>query len=307
MVKKCKFQCEICTKEYSSIQSLCNHTTRKHGVTTTNKSTKCQHFMLTSMLTCQHKTENNENIDPEITPENTTENKYKCDFCSNTYKYRQSKSRHQLTCDKKTDFESMQNKIIELENKIINLSKVKKSKKLVNSNNNNSNNVNNGVINNITIKFGAEDLSKILTKKDMIKICNKKYASLEESIQMVHFNKDKPELHNVIIKNLKDDIAFIHDGEDYIAKDKNDVISDLIELHLENIEMILDEENENNIRNKIDEKTIKKLEDLRDRLDDENQFKINEKTYDSYRAYKINQIKLLIYNCIKKLKIIMNK
>ena len=273
-------KCNLCNKYYSSKQSLSNHIKNIHK---NNKITS----------------KNNKII---------IENKYKCNYCENIYKHKQSRTKHHKTCkDNKDVITNLQNKVIELENKILKINNSEIAKSINNSNNTNSNNVNNGVINNITIKFGAEDLSKILTKKDMIKICSKKYASIEESIQMVHFNKDKPELHNVIIKNLKDDIAFVHDGEDYIAKDKNDVISELIELHLENIEMILDEENENNIRNKIDEKTIKKLEDLRDRLDDENQFKINEKTYDSYRAYKINQIKLLIYNCIKKLKIIMNK
>jgi hypothetical protein len=141
----------------------------------------------------------------------------------------------------------------------------------------------------------------------MIKICNKKFTAIEESIKMTHFNKNKPELNNVIIKNLRDEYAYIHDGESYIVQDKNDIIADLIELHLDNIEMIINEENENNIRNKLDKKVIDKLEKIRDRLDDESEIKINEKRYENYKSYKINQIKLLIYNCINKLKIIMNK
>ena len=56
---------------------------------------------------------------------------------------------------------------------------------------------------------------------------------------MTHFNKDKPELNNIIIKNLRDDYAYIHDGDEYIVQNKNDIISDLIELHLDNIEMII--------------------------------------------------------------------
>ncbi len=141
----------------------------------------------------------------------------------------------------------------------------------------------------------------------MIKICNKKFASIEESIEMVHLNKLKPELHNVIINNINNDYAYIHDGDNYILQHKNSVIEDLIEIHLSNIEMII-QESDNDIKSKLDHNTIAKLEQLRDRLDnEEDKFKINNKTYDNYKSYKIDQIKLLIYNCIKKLKIIMNK
>ena len=285
------FTCKLCQKQYLSKQSLANHRSLKHRV---EKSAESSHITINS----------HHNVPSENTPENTTKKIYKCNYCPKIYQQKQSKSRHMKTCDKKYKIEDIQNKVIELENK---LAQMNTTNTVNNSQVNNGTIINGPVNNNYTIKFGAEDLSAILSKDDMIKICNKKFTAIEESIKMTHFNKNKPELNNVIIKNLRDEYAYVHDGESYIVQDKNDIIADLIELHLDNIEMIINEENENNIRNKLDKKVIERLESLRDRLDDESEIKINEKRYENYKSYKINQIKLLIYNCINKLKIIMNK
>lgn len=303
----CKFECATCHKQYSSIQSLCNHTTHKHGITTRNKVSKCSPNVDMKMLTCQPN--NHEETKTEIPSKNTSEYNFKCEFCAKCYKSRQSKSRHQKSCINKPNVENMQQKINDLQNITTELqSQIEELKKTPQTTIHNGH-INNGTItnNNITIKYGSEDLSQILSQEDMIKICNKKFSSIEQSIEMVHLNKNRPELHNVIINNLNNNFAHIYDGDKYIVKEKNEIIEDLIELHLDNIEMIISETNDNNIRGKLDQNTIKKLEELRERLDDEEKFKINNKTYDNYRSYKINQIKLLIYNCIKNLKIIMNK
>jgi len=295
------FQCKICEKIYSSKQSLCNHRRFKHKQSNdTQLATNVP--LSTHQVPSQFLSNDSENTSNMI---------FKCNYCDNVYKYKQGKYRHQKVCKfNNTDvITQLKSKVSELENKITQMNT---------TNTTNNGHMNNGTIvngqlnngpvnNNYIIKFGAEDLSAILSKEDMIKICNKKFTAIEESIKMTHFNKNKPELNNVIIKNLRDEYAYVHDGENYIVQEKNDIISDLIELHLDNIEMIINEENENNIRNKLDKKVIERLESLRDRLDDESEIKINEKRYENYKSYKINQIKLLIYNCINKLKIIMNK
>ena len=296
------YQCSICKKDYSSIQSLCNHTSKIHNKTSRGKETKCK-------SNDEKRHQEKLNINNNNTSDDTTNIEYKCKYCPKSYKFRQSRYRHQNNCLHKPTFDAMQTRITELEQKLAQITtpQTQTNNGTINNTINNGD-VNNGTINNnYIIKFGSEDLSTILSKEDMIKICNKKFSSIEESIKMTHFDKDKPELNNIIIKNLRDDYAYIHDGDEYIVQNKNDIIADLIELHLDNIEMIINEENENNIRNKLDKKVIEKLEHIRDRLDDESEVKINEKRYDNYKSYKINQIKILIYNCIRKLKIIMNK
>ena len=301
-----QYQCNICDKFYASKQSLCNHTTNIHKRQSKSSEHKTSVYVSPESVF--------ENISNNTT-NNATIKLYKCKYCDKTYKHKQSRTKHYKTCDKNETnvISQLKTKVNQLEQKIAKINNTKgqiNNGTINNTTNTNTNNgpVNNGTINNnYIIKFGSEDLSTILSKEDMIKICNKKFSSIEESIKMTHFNKDKPELNNVIIKNLRDDYAYIHDGDEYIVQDKNDIIADLIELHLDNIEMIINEENENNIRDKLDNKVIERLEHLRDRLDDESEFKINEKRYDNYKSYKINQIKILIYNCIRKLKIIMNK
>lgn len=282
-------QCIICKKFYKSYHSLCNHRRNIHKVTRSQNEVQVTNF-----------TQSGEAV--SINANNTTK-LFKCKYCDSVYKHHQSRTKHHKKCAKKNDPVSNLNiKINELQSQIEELKKTPQTTI-------HNGHINNGTItnNNITIKYGSEDLSQILSQEDMIKICNKKFSSIEQSIEMVHLNKNRPELHNVIINNLNNNFAHIYDGDKYIVKKKNEIIEDLIELHLDNIEMIISETNDNNIRGKLDQNTIKKLEELRERLDDEEKFKINNKTYDNYRSYKINQIKLLIYNCIKNLKIIMNK
>ena len=288
-MKKSEYQCSICKKFYSTQQSLCNHTRNIHNLTPTLKPSK---KVKNKRTTKSQKVKN----EPCNITTNININDYKCFYCDNTYKYKQSRTKHMKTCDNKlnaTSIESLQQKINDLEKE---MHKLKSNNKTIN------NTTNNGTINNIIIKYGDEDLSKVLSTDEMIKICNKKFSSIEQSIEMVHLNKLKPELQNIMINNLNNGIAYTYDGDTFIAQDRNTVIEDMIEAHLDNIEMIINQENDNNIRNKLDQNTIKKLEELRERLDDEEKFKINNKTYDNYKSYKINQIKLLIYNCIKKLK-----
>jgi hypothetical protein len=142
------------------------------------------------------------------------------------------------------------------------------NKQLINNNTNNNtiNNINNGIINNINntyVKFGNEQLAKLLTHKDMLNIINKQCLCIEESIKTVHFNKNLPEIlnskefkitdseksldysepeyNNIFITNMKDTIAYIFDGSKFILTSKDTVINDLYNSHLENIEQFLDE------------------------------------------------------------------
>ena len=209
----------------------------------------------------------------------------------------------------------------------------KMNKSLLNSNNTTNNNVNNGTINDnkvITnnikiIKFGHEDLGEILSEKEILNILNKKYLSIEESIKAVHFNKNRPEYQNVCITNLrlvrekyllfsnlslsmdiirifikiltcpiKDDLAYIYNGEKFEAISKTMMLNELIDIHTENIEVTL-----GNYKKKLTEKTIDILEKLINKINDDTTEVIDEnncKKFKNYKSYKANDIKLLIYN-----------
>jgi len=164
-----------------------------------------------------------------------------------------------------------------------------------NNNNINNNNINNGnIINNTFIKFGEIDYEKILNSKQIKNILNKQYKCLEESIKLIHFNVDLPEYNNIFITNMKDDIAYVFDGSRFISVRKNEMLNELIDTHVNEINLSLEKN-----KNTLNDKYVTRLEKFLDMLnDDDTKFtdENNNRTYNSYKAYKINSIKLLIYN-----------
>ena len=161
----------------------------------------------------------------------------------------------------------------------------------------NNSNINNGVINNINntyVKFGEVDYEKILNSSQIKQILNKQYKCLEESIKQIHFNDNFPEYNNVFITNMKDDIAYIFNGIHFITVRKNEMLNELIDCHTKEINISLEKN-----KNKLNEKYVTRLEDFINKLNDEHTKFVdhdNQRTYSSYKAYKLNSLKLLIYN-----------
>jgi len=161
--------------------------------------------------------------------------------------------------------------------------------------NNQLNNINNGnIINNTYVKFGELDYERILNSKQVKNILNKQFKCLEESIKQIHFNDQLPEYNNVFITNMKDDIAYVFNGSHFISVRKNEMLNDLIDTHVNEINLSLEKN-----KNKINEYYVNKIEDFLNKLNDDNtKFTDynNNRIYNNYKAYKINAIKLLIYN-----------
>jgi hypothetical protein len=293
------FKCNICNKNYSSQSSLCNHNKKFH---TNNMSNNVNNIS------------NNVNIMSNDV-NNTLSKKYKCDYCYKICNSRQSKWVHQKICKQKNNtidnntinnktlekqFDEFKNTILEIlqkEAKIHPKTLQKINKQLINNTNNSSINngtINNGpVINNTYVKFGNEQLSTLLTHKDMLNIINKQCFCIEESIKTVHFNKKLPEYNNIFITNMKDTIAYIFDGSRFILTSKDTVINDLYNAHLDNIEQFLEE-------SEIPENKYSKITKFLDVLNDDDKYFIdgnnNNKKYSNYKAYKLIAIKNLIYN-----------
>ena len=66
-------------------------------------------------------------------------------------------------------------------------------------------------------------------------------CSIEESIKLIHFNEKRPQLKNIYITNLKDQYAYTFDGYKFIAGLKQDILGELVDNHIENIEMSIEE------------------------------------------------------------------
>jgi hypothetical protein len=130
-----------------------------------------------------------------------------------------------------------QNKEIVKENKELKGSTIIGNNKCTTNNNNtnntnNTNNINN-TLNNINtqnniniVAFGQEDLS-YLSDKICKNICGTGYQSPINLIKEIHFNKDKPEHHNVYISNMKDQYCNVYDGKKWRTDIKEEVIETL--------------------------------------------------------------------------------
>ena len=93
---------------------------------------------------------------------------------------------------------------------------------------------------------------------------------------------------------MKDDLAYVFNGIHFHSVKKNQIINELIDIHTNEINLSLEKN-----KNTLNKKYVTRLEKFLDMLnDDETQFTDNDnkRIYSSYKAYKTNSIKLLIYN-----------
>ena len=227
-----EYQCNICMENFSNINELNEH-----------------------LYDCAFDSAFDSTLDY-----NSESKNLKCNYCNKVYTRIDNLNRH-LTkfCKVKKDIDNqkeiiyqqlleqmkLQNKKMEkiikenkkLQNQITFNNYQNNNKNTYNINNNNINNtqnINQGIINNINrnnikiVAFGNEDLESI--REDVIKsLLHKGFQSVNKTIEYVHFNKNKPENHNVYISNMKDLYAMIFDGEYWNLRDKKEIIDQLFE------------------------------------------------------------------------------
>ena len=294
------YLCNNCNKEYKSYQSLWNHNKRFHIKNNNPMEPNVTNYDTTMSL------------DVTKMSSNVTIKYYECKFCNKNFNHRQNKYYHERNCKNKTDnkneIENLKNTINEMKEQFALILKEKGkmhhktlqkiNNQLNNNNSMNNNNINNGKItnniNNTYVKFGELDYQKVLNNKQIKHILNQQYMSLEESIKQIHFNEELPEYSNIFITNMKDDLAYVFDGKQFISVRKNEMLTELIDTHVKEINFSLEKN-----KNKLNEKYVIRLEKFLDMLnDDDTKFtdQDNQRIYPSYKAYKLNSIKLLIYN-----------
>jgi DNA-directed RNA polymerase subunit RPC12/RpoP len=131
------------------------------------------------------------------------------------------------------------------------------------------------------IAFGKEDMNCIA---DNIckQILSKGFQSVPKLIEHVHFNKDKPEYHNVYIPNYRNNFAMIFNGDEWGLSDRDEVVAQLKE---EKTEFINAKFNELIKSGELSESTIKKIKRF-----------LSEKDEDPADTNIKNDIKLMLYN-----------
>lgn len=171
---------------------------------------------------------------------------------------------------------------------------------MTNGNNNNINiiNNNNQIINNNfnLVGFNKEEILEKLSYQDKKMIINAKYGCLEKFIELVHcgtYNQFK----NIIITNMKDNYMYKYDDtkNQFVLSSKTDVLNTLVDSRVYELEVIYNELLE---KNKINEQTKKIIENFINTINyDDNKFTdLNGQLHPTYKQYKINEIKLLLFN-----------
>lgn len=297
--------CIICNKKYKTYNSWWNHTNKYHNSCVNN---------------------NKEIIDKNIILNLDDTKKYNCKYCNKLFTYKQSRSHHEKNnCKNKNKIDYDENKqileserlkleilkkeenIIKLKlklensNKIENITLKKLNKKLLERNNiikNNNINFNvQNIFNNIQlVGFGKEEIVELLSFKEKKLIINSRYKCLEKLIEIIHCGKYN-QFKNIIITNMKDQYMYKYDDKHgiFILSPKTDVLNSLINYRLDDLEVIYNDLLENN---KLDEKTKDIIETFINKINysDSKFIDCEGKEYNNYKQYKINEIKILLYN-----------
>ena len=149
-----------------------------------------------------------------------------CKFCSKEFKTKYNRKNHEIKCN-----ETRTQSLVEENEKlkmIIKELEVAKSE----STSVNNNMINNGTVNNITNNqiiinsFGDEDNSHI-TKKQLIKAFKMCKEFPLEMIKITHFNKEKPENHNIYKPNFKDKYVKYFNDSVWKIGDAKKIITEL--------------------------------------------------------------------------------
>ena len=254
--------CQKCNKTFTHKGAYDRHLSRQKSCAKTQNTTSVTHTTALS-------------IESKIVNDSTKINI--CIHCDKSFTRNYDLKRHQnMNCKtkKNNEIDILKKKIMELEKKHTN--------NAITNSNNNTQNTNNGTINNnnITInQYGKEDLSH-LTFNDFNGIFNKCNSCVPNLIDLIHFNKDKPENNNIYISNLKGPYAMIYDGHKWNVADKNTTVDDMYDDKCD----ILVSKYEN-LKDHLDEKTMNKFTKFLNKYEDE-----------EIKKNITKNIKLMLYN-----------
>ena len=185
--------------------------------------------------------------------------KNKCNKCGKCFKYPSGLSRHKKNCvhnyiltnDLDIDYVTkLENKVLELENKINNnpqpVNNITNNIGTQNNNNNiNNNNIN--IINNFKLLSLKDTDYAHLTSQDYKKILGRQNNCIEESLKRVHYNNKKPENMNLYIEP-KQKYAIYFNGEEWVHKDKDEIIEYIMNAGEEYLEAWLEDNTDCNIK-----------------------------------------------------------
>jgi len=170
---------------------------------------------------------------------------YDCKYCGKSYAYRQGRSRHQRKCPQSMELvenhpsklangslDQTKTQISEMNMTNTNSHNSQHSHNTTNSHNthNNTHNTHNNTTNHITINnYQTPDRSH-LSDDDIMRIIKKCNSCVPKLVEETYFNKDKPENHSLCIRTLNNKYAFAHNGKQWNATMRDELVDRLIDL-----------------------------------------------------------------------------
>ena len=292
---KDEFICSICNKKYTSRKNLLEHNRNIHNNYIKNINKK----------------------------KDKVKNVYNCEFCNASYKYYQTRWKHEKQCKIVKEREKERIAVLEEQNKILLLekelakereqilkNKLKKAKESTQSfktlnqrlkthNINNTNIINstinsNNVTNNYSfIQLGYEDIHDILpTKTHMMHILKFKQGALYKLIDKIHCG-DNYKYNNILLTNLKGDFIhkFIQKEGCFMPFKKDKILDDILEYRLTDLEEMIECCNPAiDIKNDVN-KSIDKIKDLTKKVYD-----IDGTVYKNFKTCIFEKITLSLFN-----------
>jgi hypothetical protein len=314
------FRCNFCNRNYSSLSSLCNHNKKFHSIESEHTSDKLRN-------TSEDIRKRSDEI--LITSDMNKPKEYNCRKCNKVFSNVKTRWSHEQKCNIINEQNEITNlikleetklQIIKEEKEILKLKlKLEKSKKLdnvtlnklnkklrersnliknsnINSNNTNTNNTININNNFKLIGFGKEEVLNVLTNKEKSLILNSRFGCLEKLIQIVHCGSYN-EFKNILITNIKDNFMYKYDDkkEQFVLATKQEIMNSLIDSRMCDLEVIY---NDFLTDNKLNDKTKDIIEQFINRMNyiDTKFTDYDGKEHPNYKQYKINEIKILLYN-----------
>jgi hypothetical protein len=220
--------------------------------------------------------------------------KYKCTICNSGFSTNSNMNKHFKKCktvkesnEKEEERDKLFKFLLENKSALENAALLGKAQQVTN-NNIDKQQINNidkqQIINNNNIKliaFGQEDMSYI-TDNICKQILSKGFQSVPKLIEHIHFNKDKPEYHNVYISNFRNAMALAFNGENWDTLEMDGIIDQLKD---EKTDYIIEKFNEMKEQGKLSAAAIKKMERF-----------ISEKDEDPAESNLKKDIKFMLYN-----------
>jgi hypothetical protein len=297
------YSCVSCKKDYGTYENLWAHSKSHHsGIKTVKVAYK---------------------------PEENDILSFKCRKCNNVYRHTQSRHTHEKTCGgivrTEIDLEFEKCRAINLDKEKENLDKEKeilelkiklqgnkidtKTFRAVNkvlkdrSTNNTMNNSNNTIsYNYIVIKnnfpnivsISNGDVPSTISQLEKRQILESRQNSLEKMVEIVHCG-DHEIFKNIVITNLKDKFAYKYDKEKgfFTTHTKVVLLEEVMMYRIMDLEAIY---NELSTANMIDKRTKDIIQKFLDDLESDDEYVDDTTEYQNYKSYKMNNIKILLYN-----------